>query len=145
MAPGADGATATPSAKKDAQILAFFRSHPRLARTPAGQRAILAALLRRVERLEAQVRSLQGARRTPQGAIRHVFGRYAEQALAVAWCESRYSVTASNGQYLGLFQMGDFARSRYGHGPDSLTQARAAFAYFAASGYDWSPWACRPW
>lgn len=98
------------------------------------------------------MRSLQAARakirvltRTPQGAIRYVFGQYSSQALAVAWCESRWSTTASNGQYLGLFQMGDYARSRYGHGEDALTQARAAWAYFAASGYDWSPWACRPW
>lgn len=126
-------------------MLAFFKSHPRLARTPAGQRAILAALLRRVGRLEAQVRSLQAARRTPQGAIRYVFGPYAEEALQVAWCESRYDVNAQNGQYLGLFQAGSYMRSRYGHGTDALTQARAAYAYFAASGYDWSPWACRPW
>lgn len=126
-------------------MLKFFASHPRLARTPAGQKAILAALTRRIERLEAQVRSLQSARSTPQGAIRHVFGRYAEQALAVAWCESRYDVWAGNGQYLGLFQMGDYARSTYGHGDTALEQARAAYAYFAASGYDWSPWACRPW
>lgn len=126
-------------------MLKFFAKRPHLARTAAGQKAILAALTRRIERLEAQVRSLQAARSTPQGAIRAVFGRYAEQALAVAWCESRYDVWAGNGQYLGLFQMGDYARSTYGHGDTALEQARAAYRYFAASGYDWSPWACRPW
>lgn len=71
-----------------------------------------------------------------------VFGGYCSQAVAVARCESGLSTRAMNGQYLGLFQMGDFARSRYGHGPDALTQARAAYAYFVASGRDWSPWTC---
>lgn len=73
-----------------------------------------------------------------------VFGPYCSQALRVAWCESRYRTTASNGQYLGLFQMGSTARSRYGHGPDPWTQAEAAFRYFADSGFSWSPWTCRP-
>ena len=50
----------------------------------------------------------------------------------------------SNGQYLGLFQMGDFAWSRYGHGATAWVQARAAYRYFADSGYDWSPWECKP-
>ena len=79
------------------------------------------------------------------GAICAVFGSYCSQALAVARCESGLSVYATNGQYLGLFQMGDYARSAYGHGSDALTQARAAFAYFVASGRDWSPWECKPW
>lgn len=80
----------------------------------------------------------------PEAAIEHVFGEYAWQAKAVAWCESRMSVWASNGQYLGLFQMGEFARERYGHGFSALAQARAAFRYFVASGRDWSPWTCKP-
>lgn len=95
--------------------------------------------------MEAQVRSLQAARSTPQGAIRHVFGPYAEQALAVAWCESRFDVNARNGQYLGLMQMGEYARGRYGHGPTALEQARAAYAYFVDAGYSWGPWSCKPW
>jgi hypothetical protein len=80
----------------------------------------------------------------PTLAIRLVFGPYAEQALRVAWCESRWHTGAQNGQYLGLFQMGSFARSTYGHAGDALGQARAAYAYFTASGYDWSPWECKP-
>jgi hypothetical protein len=80
----------------------------------------------------------------PTLAIRVVFGVYAEQALAVAWCESRWWAGARNGQYLGLFQMGEYARSRYGHSADPLGQARAAYAYFVDSGRDWSPWQCRP-
>lgn len=78
-------------------------------------------------------------------AIDFVFGRYADQARKVAWCESRYSRHAQNGQYLGLFQMGSSERARFGHGETFLEQARAAYRYFVASGRDWSPWQCRPW
>ena len=78
-------------------------------------------------------------------AISHVFGSYASQALSVAWCESRYSTTAQNGQYLGLFQMGDYARSLYGHGDTAYAQAKAAYGYFRDSGYGWGPWECKPW
>lgn len=79
-------------------------------------------------------------------AIRKVFGPYSSQALAVASCESGLSVRAYNGQYLGLFQMGSYARSAYGHHPTSpWVQARAAYRYFVASGKDWSPWSCQPW
>lgn len=80
----------------------------------------------------------------PRAAIRYVFGRYAGQALAVAWCESRLYVYARNGQYFGLFQMGSYARSRYGHSWTALGQARSAYRYFVDSGRDWSPWQCRP-
>lgn len=84
--------------------------------------------------------------RDPQQAICHVFGNYCSEALAVARCESghSYSVRAQNGQYLGMFQMGSYARSKYGHGYTPLEQARAAYAYFADAGYDWSPWSCKP-
>ena len=76
--------------------------------------------------------------------ICQVFGPYCSQALRVARCESGFSVWATNGQYLGLFQMGGYARARYGHGASAWTQARAAYRYFVDSGRDWSPWACRP-
>ncbi len=77
-------------------------------------------------------------------AICGVFGPYCQQALHVSWCESRWSTSASNGQYLGLFQMGSYARARYGHGNDPWTQAAAAFRYFADSGFTWGPWSCKP-
>lgn len=80
----------------------------------------------------------------PTLAIRVVFGAHAASALRVAWCESRWHTGATNGQYLGLFQMGSFARSTYGHSWDALGQARAAYRYFVASGRDWSPWECKP-
>ncbi len=76
-------------------------------------------------------------------AIQYVFGPYADQAYRVSSCEGT-SVYSQNGQYLGIFQMGSFARSLYGHGSTYLAQARAAYRYFVASGRDWSPWACKP-
>lgn len=69
-----------------------------------------------------------------------VFRGECGKALQVAWCESRWHAGARNGQYFGLFQMGAYARSRYGHGPDALTQALAAHAYYLDAG--WRPWAC---
>jgi hypothetical protein len=75
-----------------------------------------------------------------------VFGDYCAQALRVSRCESGLTVTAHNGQYLGLFQMGSSERATYGHHPSSpWVQARAAYRYFVASGRDWSPWSCKPW
>jgi hypothetical protein len=81
----------------------------------------------------------------PTEAICHVFGSYCDQALRVASCESGRGVNAQNGQYLGMFQMGDYARGQYGHSHTPLGQARAAYAYFVDSGRDWSPWECKPW
>jgi hypothetical protein len=80
----------------------------------------------------------------PTEAILHVFGPYGAEALRVASCESGRGVNASNGQYLGMFQMGSYARARYGHGYTPLVQAKAAYAYFVDSGRDWSPWSCKP-
>jgi hypothetical protein len=80
----------------------------------------------------------------PKVAICNVFGRYCREALAVAWCESRHSTTAQNGQYLGLFQMGWNERRLFGHGSSARAQAVAAHRYFVLSGRDWSPWSCKP-
>ena len=52
----------------------------------------------------------------PKAAICAVFGDYCQEAVAVAWCESRLRPTAQNGQYLGLFQMGSYERQLFGHG-----------------------------
>lgn len=84
--------------------------------------------------------------RNPVWAIYQVFGVYGEQAVEVARCETggTFDTGAQNGQYLGLFQMGDYARSRYGHSSTALGQAQAAYRYFMDSGRDWSPWACKP-
>lgn len=65
-------------------------------------------------------------------------------AISVASCETggTFSVYARNGQYLGLFQMGESERARFGHGWTAIEQARAAYAYWLVSG--WSPWQCLP-
>lgn len=131
----------------------FFGRHPWLLRY-GQQRWVARRELRRarvwvrvVGRELAETRaSLRPRPVSAQAVICAVFGPYCSQAVRVASCETggTFSVSASNGQYLGLFQMGDYARSRYGHGSDPWTQARAAFAYFVASGRDWSPWECKP-
>lgn len=81
-------------------------------------------------------------------AIRAVFGKYASQAIRVAYCETggTFSLNATNGQYRGLFQMGSWERATYSRGRYStaLDQTMAAWRYFAATGYDWSPWECKP-
>jgi hypothetical protein len=78
-------------------------------------------------------------------AICKTFGSYCKQALAVSWCESKWYRWAANGQYLGIFQMGSWERSTYGHGNGAWAQAKAAWRYFVASGKDWSPWSCKPY
>lgn len=62
------------------------------------------------------------------------------KAFDVAWCESRFYVYARNGQFLGLFQMGEWARSMYGHGYNAMSQAAAAYRYWRVAG--WTPWEC---
>jgi len=95
-------------------------------------------------RADKRYRTVVKLERDPRAAISWVFGAYASQAISVAWCESRLKTWASNGQYLGLFQMGSTPRSLYGHGSTAIEQARAAKRYFDRSGRDWSPWQCRP-
>lgn len=107
------------------------------------QRAILLA----VAALVLATPSMAGApsRSANERVIRAVFGpRYDDQAVAVASCESGLSIWARNGQYLGLFQMGSYARAKYGHAWNAWTQSRAAYRYFQDSGRDWSPWSCQP-
>ena len=105
--------------------------------------AICAASLVLIQPATSAPSSKSGAIR----AIRAVFGKYGDQAVRVAGCETgyTYSVWARNGQYLGLFQMGSYARGRYGHSNNAWGQARAAYRYFVDSGRDWSPWSCKPW
>ncbi len=103
-------------------------------------------LRRSVARRNARAQARRLAKAPPKTVICHVFGRrYCRQALAVAWCESRFSTRARNGQYLGLFQMGSYERQRFGHGETAHAQTVAAHRYFVLSGRDWSPWGCKPW
>ena len=102
------------------------------------------AYFRRLIRVrEAKQREAHLAKAPPRQAICGVFEQYCRQALAVAWCESRLSTDAQNGQYLGLFQMGSSERRLFGHGETAHEQAVAAHGYFVSSGRDWSPWSCR--
>jgi hypothetical protein len=137
--------------------LRFFRNHPGLLRS-VEHRPIARAAVRRASRgLERSAHSIDAlqheiarrqahrlAKASPRTAICQVFGRYCQEALAVAQCESGHSTTAQNGQYLGLFQMGSYERSMFGHGATAYAQARAAHEYFLLSGRDWSPWSCKP-
>lgn len=136
----------------------FFRSHRSLL-SSAEHRADGRVALRRAKRILAKttrtiaairkvLRQREARRRaamSPRLEICDVFGRYCEQAVAVAWCESRLQTTAQNGQYLGLFQMGSSERRLFGHGRTAQQQASAAHKYFVDSGQDWSPWSCKPW
>jgi hypothetical protein len=124
---------ASGSAPAKAKSLAYAKTRVRqLAKTVAALRAEVEA--RDARRL---------AKLPPRLAICNVFGAYCQEAIAVAWCESRLHTTAQNGQYLGLFQMGSNERGLFGHGSSAHAQARAAHRYFVLSGRDWSPWGCR--
>ena len=116
-------------------------------------RSSLAYARKRVRQLTKTVAVLRAAVRArttrklaslpPRTAICNVFGSYCQEAVAIAWCESRLSTRAENGQYLGLFQMGSHERRLFGHGETARGQAVAAHRYFVRSGRDWSPWSCR--
>jgi hypothetical protein len=152
----------TSTLEKSRQVVRFFENHRWLLRDPdVGPKArrelrFHRARLRReqahVVRLRARVRREQATRRLqairkagPRRAICHVFGPHCREALRVARCESRFRLTARNGQYRGLFQMGTSERRRFGHGSTAFEQAKAAHRYFVLSGRDWSPWSCKPW
>jgi len=143
--------------RKCRATIAFFRNHRWLLSSDEHRQNANAALLRaerRLVELSKEIAALQSAlqqreaRRqaaeSPKAAICGVFRRYCRQAIAVAWCESRLTTTAQNGEYLGLFQMGSYERKLFGHGPTAHAQAAAAHAYFVHSGRDWSPWSCKP-
>jgi hypothetical protein len=122
--------------------LGIARRH--LTATKAKAARARAELARRQHEADRK-RQLAVLESSPEKAICHVFGRYCDQALQVALCESGHETTAENGQYMGLFQMGSSARRLFGHGESAVDQARAAYRYFVASGHDWSPWSCKPW
>lgn len=78
-----------------------------------------------------------------------------DEALAVAWCESRWSPYAvgDGGNSLGLFQLNVATWFRYaGENPalwaDPLVNARTALAtyyYDLGRGYEpWKQWSCKP-
>jgi len=142
--------------RKDRGTIRFFERRPALLRSPDTRPWARAALQQAERRLAAARRAVVRLRRAlrarearrlaampPRAAICDVFGAHCEDAVAVAWCESRLETTARNGQYLGVFQMGSYERRLFGHGSTAHEQARAAHRYFVVSGRDWSPWGCR--
>jgi hypothetical protein len=144
-------------ARKQRTVIRFFTSHRRLLssnedgtiarRKLTEARHLLAQTTRQIARLRRTIHirvEHRLAAAPPRKAICASFRRYCSEALAVAWCESRLRTTAQNGQYLGLFQMGELARRVFGHGATAHAQAVAAHRYFVVSGRDWSPWSCRP-
>jgi hypothetical protein len=145
-------------ARKHRGTIRFFENR-RWLLTSARHRPVAAPALRRARReLTSVRRSIAAIRRvlarrearrraemSPRAVICDVFGRYCRQAVTVARCESRLATTARNGQYLGLFQMGSWERSVFGHGPSARAQAEAAFRYFVRTGRTWRPWTCTPW
>jgi hypothetical protein len=148
------------AARKHRSTIRFFNSHRALVSSNEHHAVALQALRRANRRLATATREIAYYRRLiriraareltrrlakapPRVAICGVFGQYCRQALDVAWCESRLSTNAQNGQYLGLFQMGSSERRLFGHGQTAHEQALAAHRYFVRSGRDWSPWSCR--
>ena len=77
---------------------------------------------------------------TAKKAVCYYFGSNCPQAMQIVRCETggTYWPWVSNGQYLGIFQMGSHERARYGHGNNVWAQAKAAYAYFKDAG--WHPW-----
>ena len=143
VAPGAGRASADPSADYWHAL-----ATKRLKIIGKRERRIV-ALLVRIHKLRADPlhgKRTAGAGRSSANSVRSticsVFGSHCREAISVATCESHLNVYARNGQYLGLFQFGSFARAHYGFAWDALTQARAAYRYFLDAG--WSPWQCRP-
>lgn len=66
-----------------------------------------------------------------------------EQALKVFTCESGLNPWATNGQYLGVAQMGEYERRSTGWKWRVKNQIRAAKRYFNRTGRAWGPWTCR--
>jgi hypothetical protein len=151
-------ATTIAASRRHRGTVRFFERRPWLLRSEkrsAWARASLHRAERRVERTTQRIATIRRtlatrearrlAKLPPKAAICSVFRRYCGQALAVAWCESRFDPTARNGEYRGLFQMGHMERRLFGHGSSAHAQSRAAHRYFVRSGRDWSPWGCKPW
>lgn len=80
-----------------------------------------------------------------------------EQAIRVAYCESRWTFTHTpTGQYVGAFQLGNSERAQYGLGiyasrephtavtASGVLQVRSAFRMFNAAGRSWGRWQCQP-
>jgi hypothetical protein len=75
---------------------------------------------------------------TNEQIVRAVFHEEPDRAVEIFTCESGLRTTAKRGQHLGIAQMGQAERDRFGHGDDAQTQVEAAKDYYETSG--WRPW-----
>ena len=136
-----------PSADQPSEVAYWHRLAVKRLRLLGARERRIVKLLRRLHGQLDHRRHQRGLHRgnrgpSVQGVICRVFVGHCSEALNVARCESNFNVYARNGQYLGLFQMGEFARAKYGHSWNAWGQSRSAYRYFLDAG--WSPWACRP-
>ena len=74
-----------------------------------------------------------------------------DEAINVAWCESRGKPTARNGQYRGILQIGRREWAKFGKGDpfDPYANSAAAYRYWSyvertSPGKGWLRWECRP-
>jgi hypothetical protein len=113
-----------------AGTLVFFRRHAWLVRRPPTRPIAL-----------REIRSARVWVAVIRRELAETRASLCAKALSVARCESRFSTSATNGQYFGVFQMGAGERARFGGSSlDAWDQVRAAYAYYRVAG--WSPWQC---
>lgn len=99
-----------------------------------------------------RARAAPGAPEEIEALITAEFGPIADQALTVAWCESRYRPGATNGPSRGLFQVHEvhadqwldvIGRTYWSSWDDPA--ANAAFAHWLHDETgSWRAWSCRP-
>ena len=117
-----------------------------LHRSPVAQTIIVggpayrAWVLRRWRGRLQLCHAIEAKLQDPVQAILAVWGPEGWNAVRVFRCESGLSTTAENVEYLGLAQMGSWARANYGHSSTVLGQVRAAYALWRD--YGWSQWTC---
>lgn len=77
-------------------------------------------------------------------ALRKYFKGQWRNAAITAWAEGGWNARAANGQYLGTFQMGAWARLNYGHSHTLEGQVYHAYRNWRVNG--WGQWECSvPW
>lgn len=88
----------------------------------------------------------------PAGSVEEMiiatFGSEGNRAIQVAKCESGLNPAARSGQYMGLFQLGNYHRARaarLGFTWDQMLQAgpNIAVAYDLWQEQGWGPWSCK--
>jgi len=75
-----------------------------------------------------------------------------EEALSVAWCESRHDPAAvsPDGQNWGLMQINEstwrpfFGEARWSQVLEAEENVRMAWEIYQRAGMTWQPWSCKP-